>query len=280
MLNEATKENLRRKSAWVDRVQMHQGVPLFSLLEINPTELCTRACSFCPRSDPAFYPNQNLHMPVALARKLGDELRGLDYIGGVSFCGYGEPLLHPRLEDLTAAFAGIRCEIVTSGDGLTVERIKSLHDAGMSYFVVSLYDGPHQVEDFRSRFAAAGVEAYLLRDRWHNAADDFGLKLTNRAGAVTVGEQDAVDADKPCGYPSYEMLLDWNGDVLLCPQDWGKRVKFGNVQMQSLFEVWTSRAMTKRRRQLMRARGGLNPCAGCNVAGDLHGHNHIAAWQK
>jgi len=278
-MNEATKENLRRKSAWVDVVQLHDGLPLPSLIEINPTELCTRACSFCPRSDPAFYPNQPLNMSVALAQKMGDELRALRFEGGVSFCGYGEPLLHPRLEDLVTAFAGLRREIVTSGDGLTPARIVSLAAAGMSYFVVSLYDGPAQVEDFKARFAAAGVGAYLLRDRWHTDVDDFGLNLTNRAGSVAVGNQDEVIVSRPCGYPAYEMLVDWNGDVLLCPQDWTKKVKFGNLGMQSLLEVWTSKAMSKRRRQLMRGREGLSPCAGCNVAGDLHGGAHISAWK-
>ncbi|MEJ1938682.1 SPASM domain-containing protein, partial [Nostoc sp. NIES-2111] len=206
-------------------------------------------------------------------------LRALNFAGGVSFCGYGEPLLHPRLDELVKAFAGIRQEIVTSGDGLTVERIVSLAAAGMGFFVVSLYDGPHQVEDFRARFAAAGVGAFILRDRWHTDADDFGLKLTNRAGAVSVGNQDEIDAGRPCGYPAYEMLVDWNGDVLLCPQDWSKKVKFGNLGMQTILEVWTSRAMGKRRRQLMRGRAGLSPCSSCNVAGDLHGCNHIAAWK-
>lgn len=278
MLNAATRANLDRKRLWVDAVQMHNGVPLPSLIEINPTELCTRACSFCPRSDPAFYPNQNLHMPVTLARKMGDELRGLDFLGGVSFCGYGEPLLHPKLEDLTAAFGGIRCEIVTSGDGLTIERIKSLWDAGMSYFVVSLYDGAHQVEDFKARFAAAGVDAYILRDRWHDAAEDFGLKLTNRAGAVSAGNQEAV-TDRPCHYTAYSTLIDWNGDVLLCPQDWTKRTKFGSVAFQTLLEVWTSRAMHKRRKQLMRGRASLSPCSTCNTNGCLHGAAHVTAWK-
>ena len=31
-------------------------------MEINPTELCNRKCSFCPRGD--WYPNKNLHLTI------------------------------------------------------------------------------------------------------------------------------------------------------------------------------------------------------------------------
>lgn len=40
MLNEATKANLRRKSAYVDVVQWHEGKPLPSWIDLNLTELC------------------------------------------------------------------------------------------------------------------------------------------------------------------------------------------------------------------------------------------------
>lgn len=281
MLTEATRQNLRRKSEWVDRVQLHNGVPLWSLLEINPTELCTRRCSFCPRSDPAFYPNLPLHMSLDLARKMAAELSALDYRGGVSFCGYGEPLLHPLFEDLVECFADFRCEIVTSGDGLNAARIARLADHGMDFFVVSMYDGPHQVEHFTAMFAEAGFGSagYILRDRWHTDVDDFGLKLTNRAGTVSVGNQDKVCAERPCNYLAYELLIDWNGDALLCPQDWHKRLRFGNAAQQPLVDIWTSKAMHKRRQQLFRGRTGLHPCAGCNVDGTLHGFNHVEQWR-
>lgn len=259
---------------------MHEGKPLWSLLEINPTELCSRSCSFCPRSDPAFYPNQPLHMSESLASAIAAELWSLDYKGGVSFCGYGEPLLHKHLEGLVKYFARFHVEIVTSGDGLTVDRIKSLVGAGMNYFVVSMYDGPHQIDIFKQRFAEANFDGYLLRDRWHTDADDFGLKLTNRAGTVTIGNQDAIEIGRPCFYLAYQLLIDWNGDVLLCPQDWHKRLRFGNVATESLLAIWNSKPMHKRRRQLMKDRVGLNPCQNCNVSGDLHGRAHAQAWRS
>lgn len=285
MLNEATKANLRRKSAYVDRVQMLDGKPLPSWIDLSLTELCNRsagsakACSFCPRIDPAFYPNQKLHMSLDLAEKIATELRAVNYQGVVVLCGYGEPMLHPHLAELVSLFYGIRVELVTNGDFLTAAKIENLAALGLAYFVVSMYDGPEQIEKFTARFHEAGVTEFILRDRWHTAADDFGLKLTNRGGTVEVGDQAPVDVTQPCHYTTYQMQVDWNGDVLLCPQDWHKKLKFGNLRDQPLLEVWNSPALHKRRMKLIEGRRTDSPCSQCNTDGTLHGFAHAAAWR-
>jgi len=284
MLNEATKANLRRKSAYVDRVQIHEGKPLPSWIDLSLTELCNRsagsakACTFCPRIDPTFYPNQKLHMSIELVDRIADQLRALNYQGVVVLCGYGEPMLHPELARIVAGLYGLRVELVTNGDRLTTASIVDLKRAGLAYFVVSMYDGPDQIERFTARFAEAGVTDYILRDRWHTSADDFGLKLTNRGGVVTVGDQAPVDASQPCHYTTYQMQVDWNGDVLLCPQDWHKKLKFGNLAAQPLLEVWNSPALHKRRIKLIDGRRTDTPCSECNTDGTLHGFNHVSSW--
>ena len=32
-----------------------------------------------------------------------------------------------------------------------------------------------------------------------------------------------------CYYPSYQFLIEWNGDIFLCPQDWQRRKTMGNI---------------------------------------------------
>lgn len=284
MISAATLANLRRKSAYVDRVQLHDGEPLPSWIDLSLTELCNRSagsakpCIFCPRIDPAFYPNQKLHMPLSLVGKIGTELRELNYQGIVVLCGFGEPMLHPQLVEVVNLLRGTRVEIVTNGDFLTARKIKVLSEAGVAYWVVSLYDGEHQVEPMNARFAEAGCENYIIRDRWHTEADAFGLKLTNRGGTVDAGIQDPVTPDRPCHYLAYQMTIDWNGDALLCPQDWHKKSKFGNLNGQSLLDIWHSSAMNKRRVRLMNGKRTDSPCNGCNTDGCLHGFNHAAAW--
>lgn len=285
MLNEATKKNLRRKSEYIDQVQLHNGVPLWSWVDLNLTEICNRghghpnACTFCPRNDPAFYPNQNLYMSMRTASVLAGQLLAIGYQGSVVLCGYGEPLLHPKVVEIAKVFELNRVELVTNGDFLGPQKLEDLINAGVDHFVVSLYDGPEQVDKFKRLFDKAEWAQYTLRDRWHSAEDQFGLKLTNRGGTVDVGPQDKVDQHHPCYYLTYQMQVDWNGDVLLCPQDWYKKLKFGNVHTETLYQIWSSGRMSKRRRQLMDGRRVEHPCSACNTDGTLHGFNHAPAWR-
>ena len=280
-INESTKQNLRRKSNYIDVVQMINGSPVFSWIDINVTELCNRKCIFCPRIDDDFYPNQNLNISLDLIRKMAIELRSIKYQGAIVLCGFGEPLLHPDIIEVVSILSKTaRIEIVTNGDYLTPSIITNLVEAGVGYFVVSMYDGVHQVEKFKSLFldADCSEEKFILRDRWHSEADGFGLKLTNRAGTIKIGDQDPIDISHPCHYPAYSMTIDWNGDALLCVQDWNKKVKLGNIFSQSLIEVWLSKALQKRRNQLINGKRKQSPCNLCNADGTLHGYNHVKAW--
>ena len=283
-ITKQTKLNLIRKSTFVDDVQFcaDEKTPMFSWIDISLTELCNRLCTFCPRVDPNFYPNQSLHFSVSYAKKVADELRKLEYNGGVVFCGYGEPLLHPQLDQILSCFKGIHTEIVTNGDRLTPKRVLELFEAGLSFLCVSMYDGQHQIEHFEVMMREAGVpnERYILRDRWHNEEDQFGLKLTNRSGSLDFGPDPKEFEQHPCFYPSYSMAIDWNGDVLQCVQDWNKKIKYGNIGSSDLLDIWKSIRYHKTRFELIDGNRSKNPCSSCNADGCFHGFNHVNEWVK
>lgn len=285
MENETIQTNIERKRTLIDgEVQLlPDRMPLWAWLEISPSESCNRKCPFCPKADRERYPNQPLFMPPVLYRKLADELGALEYRGIVILAGYGEPMLSPHLYDMVAAFSAVaQVELVTDGDLLNDRTAARLLRAGVGMVLVSLYDGPHQVEMFRGLFDRAGYrpDQYALRDRWYGWEKDWGVKLTNRAGAVTVGDQPPVAADHLCYYPHYSMMIDWNGDALVCCQDWNRRIKVGNVASQTLLEVWSSRTLHRYRQRLATGQRNLAPCCNCNADGTLHGAGHREAWER
>lgn len=286
-ITEKTKQNMVRKSDFVDDVQLlNGGIPVFSWIDISLTELCNRQCSFCPRFDKNLYPNQKLHMGIGLIQKIRDELVSLNYQGGVVFCGYGEPLLHPEIMNIIKIFGrDVRTEIVTNGDYLKPEVISKLYEAGLSFMCVSMYDGPEQVEKFTKMFKDAGIETdrFILRDRWHSGEDGFGIKLTNRGGVlnntnVVPTAVEFKNTIRPCHYLAYSLAIDWNGDLLLCVQDWAKKVKLGNVFSDTLLGVWLSPRMKKMRNELIQGKRDKSPCKECDADGTLHGFNHVNAW--
>jgi len=283
IFQESILYNIRRLAEIIDVVQFHEGLPLFSHIDINPTELCNRKCEFCPRHDVNSYANQNLHISLELIDRIAEELRDLEFSGGIIICGHGEPLLHPNIVEVISSFGSDQhTEIVTNGDRLSVDVVTKLYDAGLKQLLISMYDGPHQVDKMEQIMKDAGVNEhqYVLRDRWHPVEEDYGLALTNRAGTVSKGNQTTIDSTRPCHYTHYSMQIDWNGDVLVCVQDWNKHIRFGNVNTQSLFEIWKGQAMRRYSHYLEKGLRILNPCVNCNVNGTLHGSNHVKAWQE
>ena len=111
--------------------------PLDSILtvEINTTELCNRTCVFCPRHDPAIFPNRNLHLTVKGAQTIAEELGENQYGGKISFSGFGENLLNPNFIEIVKEFhfnlpnATLECN--TNGDKLTTDYITKLFKAGL-----------------------------------------------------------------------------------------------------------------------------------------------------
>ena len=180
-----------------------------------------------------------------------------------------------------------RLEIVTNGDMLKPAKVADLHAAGLDALLVSMYDGPEQIPVLEAIRDEAGVPAdwMLLRERYLPPEQNFGINLSNRAGMVTGLENLGVAAlaeplKHPCFYVHYRMMVDHNGDVLLCPHDWGKRLIAGNLTRDNIVEVWTGRVLDLARRRLGKANRNFGPCKVCDVDGTLQGRGHFEAWEE
>ena len=122
---EIIEKNINRKKPILDRdPQFHNGVPLPSWIELSLIDVCNRTCSFCPKSDLNIAPDTYNKMEMPLINKLAKDLQKINFEGYFSFCGYGEPLLHPNINKIIEILGknwGI--EIVTNGDPLNEENL-------------------------------------------------------------------------------------------------------------------------------------------------------------
>jgi radical SAM protein with 4Fe4S-binding SPASM domain len=276
--------NIKRRTVIVDDVlSFYKNAPIPSWIELSLIDVCNRSCSFCPKSDPKVAPNTHQKMNMNLINKLTEELKEIDYKGSVTLCGYGEPMLHKDINLISkklseAAFV----EIVTNGDTLKPKQINELYVNNVNKLLISMYDGKHQILKFKQMIKDSGVpdDFVILRDRWYDSNKDYGLKLTNRTGTINIGKQEKIGKYKKCYYPSYQFLIDWNGDIFLCPQDWQRRVAMGNMMQENIFEIWTSKVLTKFRKNLLDGNRCDNPCSTCNAEGTILGKNHAKAWSE
>ena len=281
---ETIKKNINRRKLIVDEgIKFFKGTPLPSWIELSLIDVCNRSCSFCPKSDEKVAPDTYQKMSKKLIDKMHDDLKKINYRGFLTLCGYGEPLLHKEIEYICKKLSKVSSlEIVTNGDPLNYKVIQKLYNANLSRLLISMYDGPEQVIKFKTMIKKSGVpeDFVILRDRWYTETENFGVKLTNRAGTISTGNQIGNDVHTVCYYPSYQFLIDWNGDIFLCPQDWQRRQAMGNMMQESLFEIWMSKIMKKYRVDLLNGKRVNNPCKSCNATGTLLGINHAKIWRE
>jgi len=277
------KKNIDRRKLIVDEgIKFFKGFPLPSWIELSLIDVCNRSCSFCPKSDEKVAPDTYQKMSKKLIDKMYDDLKKVNFRGVLTLCGYGEPLLHKEIEYICKKLSKVASvEIVTNGDPLNYKVIQKLYTANLSRLLISMYDGPEQVIKFKNMIKKSNVpdDFVILRDRWYTETENFGVKLTNRAGTISTGNQIGNDVHTVCYYPSYQLLIDWNGDIFLCPQDWQRRQAMGNMMQESIFEIWTSKIMKKYRIDLLNGKRKNNPCKSCNATGTLLGINHAKLWR-
>ena len=278
------QNNINRKKPILDRdPQFYKNVPLPSWIELSLIDVCNRICSFCPKSDFDVAPNTYQKMNLKFINKLYEDLKAIGFQGAFSICGYGEPLLHKDLVQFVNIIGDLGgVEIVTNGDPLKPSLLKKIFESKATKLIVSMYDGEHQIDYFEKMINETGIDKdfVVLRNRWHNADEDFGVKLTNRVGNIKIGEQNKIDVNRGCYYSSYQLLIDWNGNVYLCPQDWDRRLPVGNVMQDHFFEVWSGKIMNKYRIKHLTEKRDISPCNKCNADGKIHGHKHAKVWHN
>jgi len=283
---ETILKNINRKKPILDRVpQLFKGIPIPSWIELSLIDVCNRACSFCPKSDESIAPNTHQRMTMTLIDKLVEDLKKINYEGAFCLCGYGEPMLHKEFYEIINKLGVVGgVEIITNGDLVNKKTLIKLFESKATKLIISLYDGPEQVIKFKALIKELNIpeDFVILRDRWYSDKIDYGVKLTNRVGTISVGNQPDVKnyTKTKCFYTAYQMLIDWNGDVFLCPQDWQRRQTMGNIMQSDIFDIWKGPILSKYRRKLLGGDRNINPCNQCNADGMVYGKSHYNAWNK
>ena len=127
----------------------------------------------------------------------------------------------------------------------------------------------------------------ILRRRYYEDGN-YGMTISNRSGLIDSNKYRDENEDKivelplkrRCFYPFYTTLIDYNGDVILCPHDWEKKYIVGNVTENTLWNIWTSKKYDTARKMLSKKNRNFSPCDGCDVHGDVMGKENFELWQN
>ena len=280
--------NLQNKSKTVEsNIQFFKYqdslLPLPTEIEISESGTCNRSCSFCPRSAPDFvdkkeFITNNLH------EKLCSELSDLDYKGTIRYSGFVEPLIDKNIFNLINMarkyLPKSNIEMVTNGDPLNLKRLKKLFDNGLNRILISAYDGKEDAKKLEDlcKVAELKEDQFIVRHRYYSEEQDFGITLSNRSGLMENAEFKINSLKEPlkkqCYIPSYTFFLDYQGDVLMCPHDWGKKVILGNLNNEKFLDIWFNKKSMNVRKMLNNSNRNFTPCNVCDVEGTFMGEKN------
>ena len=280
--------NLKNKSKTVkEKIQLFKFdgnmLPLPTEIEISESGTCNRSCSFCPRSSIGFEDKKEF-ITNELHQKLCSQLKELNYEGTIRYSGFVEPLIDKNIFNLIdmarSYLPKANIEMVTNGDPLNLKRLNRLFEVGLNKILISAYDSKEDADKLESlcKLANLNENQYIVRHRYYSEDKDFGITLSNRAGLMDNAEFKIESLKeplkKPCYIPSYTFFLDYQGDVLICPHDWGKKIILGNLNKENFLDIWFNKKSMQVRKMLNSSNRNFKPCNVCDVIGTLMGEKN------
>jgi radical SAM protein with 4Fe4S-binding SPASM domain len=240
-------------------------------IDIETTTYCNLRCSFCPNSK---YPrgllkNKKL-MDLGLFNKIIDELTELKFRGSLILAFYGEPLTDKRMPNLIRSIKDklpkSRVIIYSNGTLLTIELYKELVESGIDIISISQHgkEIPLNVKKVFEYLESNPEEKNKLDYRTFN--EDTFNDEKNESIVYNVGGE--IKTNKPlerppCKYYPQETIIDADGNVIPCCNDYHSSIKFGNLKNQKLIEIWDSLDYRKFRKELRKNIYNFPVCRKC-----------------
>lgn len=267
-------------------------------LQLETTNICNAACVFCP------YPQMQRPkgtMPLDLSDKILTDAADIPLISVITFTGLGEPLLDRFLERRLMFAKKLnprwQTNVFTNGSGLSRRKADSLAEAGLDilyvslnatnaqkrYDIMKLMDYDRVVDQIRYAMSLGAyrviVKGILSKDlmelgdsdefmrQWGGPTSEGGsgfLHLEgNWAGDVWTAR---TPQRTPCSRALGQIMVLWDGRVSLCCFDAEGKEILGDLNSQTLREVYNGpKAVGIREAHNEGRRAEIPICAGCTA---------------
>lgn len=294
------KWHRRGAGGWVPmkpRIDLAASIPLPSplVLFVEPTNVCNFKCGICPESfadygeQAGYYQKMN---PLTWQR-VWESLAAWHDKPVVRFYHVGEPLLNRELPAMILGAGGLGCrtELTTNASRLGDVWATRLLDSGLDYVRISVYgtsdaeycaatntgwtvrairENVMGLRGLRQLRAVERPHIYaelvgtgdpdVFRRQWAGIADECGVKQLHNWGdsLVQLGQRPKKQI---CPFPFYELAVKANGDVTVCCVDWSGLLVVGNVNIESLQEIWAGSRLAEIRKVPLLSFARTSDCA-------------------
>jgi len=240
------------------------GLESVHTIFIETLSACNLRCSYCPNSvyERGLVKN-NQFMETKTFYKIIDELAEMNWVGAIEPHSYGEPLLDQRLDKLCRYVHNKLPKsiivIFTNGELLNIQWYKRLINAGVTSFKVTQHlekqsEGVLKVINYRNKYGDDGVNF------------DYGkLKIINSRGGLIELDSNST-AKQECNWPDYHIGFNYDGEVMMCCNDYLNEVKIGNIKSERLIDIWNKSHYQKIRSDIREGNFSLDICKDCSDA--------------
>lgn len=252
-------------------------------INIESSTVCNSHCVFCPHGKMTRPRGQMSDQLFHKVIKDGKDMGVTDY----SPFFMGEPFVFPKIWEWLDYMEkeGVTAALYTNGEFLDVERVvkyKNIRYLDFSINAASkeVYDkvmrGPDWEKVTANYFKARKLAPFMVRASMVVVEDNahevnlFKIKF----GRTKVGGFDNWMGDmasplarkgekKPCWVLFHQMMILWDGRVVPCCSDYDAKMVLGDVNKQTIKEVWDSYAWM-RDKHLKGEWGDIAICSNCN----------------
>jgi len=253
--------------------------PMPSAIEIETINRCNNECAFCPVNKHKD-PRQLAKMPDELLEKIACELHEKEYNGLLALFSNNEPLVDKRIVDICRLFRNKAPDayiyISTNGILLTPDVYTRLFDAGLDQMLINNYDDTLELTpsnkamaDFMNSVRDSQIAGYVKKTKI--VMRKKNEVLSNRAGYAPNKDKNSDSsfrryAGVSCTLPFIQVVIRPTGEVSLCCQDALGKATLGDVNNQSIGDIWNSEVFNDIRNRLgKRGRKAVPLCSACDV---------------
>jgi len=251
------------------------------IIHLETRSMCNSRCAFCAASILNPERPKDALMPDALIDKILKELAEIGFANRLSLYCNNEPFLDKRIVEIVGRarqqVPRAYLELKSNGTVLTVEKVLKVFNAGLDMLYVNDYvaDGrpSPRIAKLRQELGAMGrfreldVRGSDAHSRLVIATRSLGEVLYTRAGTAPNRQESLPEPLRaPCFRPFEMFTVSPAGVVAVCSDDVYFRTPMGNVNEQTVMEIWNSPRWQEMRRRLLAGERDRYPqtCRSCD----------------
>lgn len=256
------------RKAVFDAVEtFRENQPLFNHIEVETINRCNGNCSFCPvnrSSDP----REKAIMTEELFKKIVHQLAEIDYDGRFTTFSNNEPLLDERIVALNQYarehLPHARMHLFTNGTLFTLDKFIALTDI-LDELVIDNYQQNlelikpcREIEAYCKDHPELGKKVTIVLRKPDEILTSRGGTSPNRKELVQYGKD-------RCILPYKQMVVRPDGKVSLCCNDAVGKYTLGDVNKESLLDIWYGAKFQMVRKCLYEGRENWGNCKFCDT---------------